>query len=117
MYNFLMKLPRFWHRFHQLCHLAVRFPGRVTVGAGPGLRKTLVGRPPFSVGGGRVTLRRAAIALAAGWLAVAAQPALATDLLDAWRAAQQNGRSDRHEGPADQARNAPARRLVHSRPQ
>lgn len=37
-----------------------------------------------------MTLRRAAIALAAGWLAVAAQPALATDLLDAWRAAQQN---------------------------
>ncbi|MEO8125262.1 MAG: TolC family protein, partial [Burkholderiales bacterium] len=53
-----------------------------------------------------MTLRRTAIALAAAWFALASQPALATDLLDAWRAAQQNdleysaARSAREAGAA-----------------
>ncbi|HMN75061.1 MAG TPA: TolC family protein [Burkholderiaceae bacterium] len=52
-------------------------------------------------------LHRAALALAAGWLAAAAQPALATDLLDAWRAAQQ---ADLEYSAARSAREAGAAR-------
>ncbi len=52
-------------------------------------------------------LSRAALALAAGWLAAAAQPVLATDLLDAWRAAQQ---ADLEYSAARSAREAGAAR-------